>query len=202
MPCLSVVDRPADQTQVTGCVWLLGQGKPEGFVRGRHLCNSHECKHVHGPWHSPAHRFSTSRKSFWRFHQLCCLCSCVQSGFESTRSRRQRVNDYIMMHQATSCYLTWNSYASSLWGYGCSCDERSCCRHRNHLWRSTADRCLRCGENWRGSLVEQILGVDLAHVGQILIILSNTFNLSGSAVSDDCADMPDPLEEEKHLPMD
>ena len=51
-------------------------------------------------------------------------------------------------------------------------------------------------------MVEQILGVDLAHVGQILLILSNTFNLSGSAVSEDCADMPDLLEEEKHLPMD
>ena len=55
-------------------------------------------------------------------------------------------------------------------------------------------------------MVEQILGVDLAHVGQILIICvsiwSNTVNLSDSAVSEDCADMPDPLEEEKHLPMD
>ena len=51
-------------------------------------------------------------------------------------------------------------------------------------------------------MVEQILGVDLAHVGQMLIIWSNTFNLSDSAVSEDCADMPDPLEEEKHLPMD
>ena len=36
-----------DQAQVAGCVWLLGQGKSEGLVRGRHLCSLHAFKDDH-----------------------------------------------------------------------------------------------------------------------------------------------------------
>ena len=126
MRYLSVVDRRADQTQVTGCVWLLGQGKPEGLVRGRHLCNSHECTHVHGTFQCTAFsRLASHVEDFITYVAYVLVSNIVlktrdHGGNVSMISKTEKYawklllqphslhhfnSFYIMMHHAPSCSL-------------------------------------------------------------------------------------------------